>query len=102
MKVIGKTAENNGDYIAIVTHAELQQLQDRFYKGEPLKVLKMGDTMNLGLGYDFRRDIQDSCAQMERASKAFGTAQATLLKFAVMVGQLPEAQADQVRNETTS
>lgn len=89
MKVIGKTSEHGGEYIATVTHTELQKLSNRYYGSSELQVLKIGDSMDLGAGYSFRHDIQRACKQMEDAAKAFHDAQATMLKFAVMVGQLP-------------
>ena len=96
MKVIGKTKENGGDYIAVVSHTELQKLSNRYYGSSELEPLKIGGEMDLGAGYNFRNEIQRCCKQMEDATKAFHDAQATMLRFAVMVGQLPpEAPVDQ-------
>ena len=89
MKVIGKTQEP-GDYIAIVNHAELERLTDKYYG--KLSALKVGDSMDLGAGYNFRGDIQSACRAMQDASKAFAKAQATMLAFSVMVSQLPDGQ----------
>lgn len=96
MKVIGKTKENGGDYIAVVSHTELQKVSNRYYASNELLQLKIGEEMDLGAGYNFRHDIQRAGKQMEDAVKAFNDAQTTMLKFAVMVGQLPpEAPAEQ-------
>ncbi|MES2910576.1 MAG: hypothetical protein V4718_04260 [Pseudomonadota bacterium] len=88
MKVIGMGA-SHGEYIVTVTHAELSKLSERYYGPKELPLLKVGQEMDLGAGYDFRNDIQRACKQVADASKAFGQAQDTMLKFAVMVGQLP-------------
>lgn len=90
MKVIGKTTENECDYIATVSHSELQKLSNRYYNGSELPYLKIGDVMDLSAGYNFRDDIQRACKRMEEAAKEFHNAQSTMLKFAVMVGQLPK------------
>ena len=90
MKVIGKTQEDSGDYIAIVSHIELEKLFDKYYGNLPR--MKVGDAVDLGAGYNFRRDIKSVCEKMESATKAFHDAQATMLKFAVMVGQLPDEE----------
>lgn len=90
MKVIGKTQEHGGDYIAIVTHVELEKLTNQYYGN--LSALKVGDSMDLGAGYNFRNEIQSACKGMTDASKSFANAQTTMLKFAVMVGQLPDDQ----------
>ena len=90
MKIIGKTSENGGDYLAIINHTELEKLTDKYY-GQ-LSALKVGDSMDLGAGYNFRGDIQSACRAMQDASKAFAKAQATMLAFSVMVSQLPDGQ----------
>lgn len=86
MKVIG-TTQQSGEYIAIVNHTELEKLTDKYYG--KLSPLKVGEEMDLGAGYDFKADIVHACKQMQDAVKAFNNAQTTMLKFAVMVGQLP-------------
>lgn len=90
MKVIGTTQERGGDYIAIVTHSELEKLTENYYGKLPS--LKVGDSIDLGAGYNFRSEIQSACRAMEDASKAFSKAQTTMLAFSVMVGQLPDCQ----------
>lgn len=96
MKIIGKNSENGGDYIAIVTHVELEKLSDKYYGNSSLGKLQVGSEMNLGAGHDFRSQIQSACKAMEDSMKSFERARDTLLKFSVMVGQLPAPDADEV------
>ena len=90
MKVIGKTHESGGDYLAVVTHVELEKLADKYYSNTPLSKLRVGDVFDLAAGYDFRADIKKACSEMVAAHKAFSSAQKTMMKFALMVGDLPD------------
>jgi hypothetical protein len=87
MKVIGK--DEQGNYIAVVGHRELQKVCDKYYGREELKELKIGQELNLGDGHDFRAEIQAACKQMVDASEKFGRAQKTLFEFAQMVNKIP-------------
>lgn len=91
MKVIGK--DERGNYIAVVTHRELEKVCDRYYGNNELKELKIGQEFDLGTGHDFRSEIRTACQAMVDASKRFGDSQKTLLVFAQMVSKLP-AEAD--------
>lgn len=85
MKIIGTV--NRDTYLAEISHTELEKVADKYYgKLEPLRV---GSEFNLGAGYDFRQNIQSACRDMVDASKSFGTAQASMVRFAVMVAGLP-------------
>ena len=55
MQVLGLAKEGYGDadYICKVTHAELKQFLNTYYTKEELKILKVGDVIDLGKGYDF-------------------------------------------------
>lgn len=85
MKVIG--LNDNGGYIAIVDHSELEKSAAKYYGNLPK--LKVGDSFNIGAGYDFTSDIKGACEGMTTAVKRFEQAQATMTKFAVMVKNLP-------------
>jgi len=54
MKIIGKGA--NGDYIANVSHTELEKFLNQYYG--KLDRLSIGEDVDLGLGYDFKSDIE--------------------------------------------
>ena len=85
MKVIGMNEK--GEYIAIVNHTELEQCADKYYG--KLDKLKIGDTFNIGGGYNFAGQIKSACSEMTSAMKKFGQAQACLTEFSLMVGKLP-------------
>jgi hypothetical protein len=52
MKIIGTTqGSGDGEYIAIVSHSEIEKFFDLYYGKQPR--LKVGDEINLGKGYDF-------------------------------------------------
>jgi hypothetical protein len=86
MKVIGKAGSDT--YLCEVRHSELEKLTDKYYGN--LKRLEVGDTLDLGEGYDFRNDIRTACSGAADAIKRFHSVAGSLHKFAVMVGDLPE------------
>lgn len=84
MKIIGKNKE---EYIATVSHTELEKMAGKYYGN--MKKLDIGDEINCGEGYDFSYEIKKTCEAMESAMKKFEEAKNTMMKFAIMVGQLP-------------
>ena len=84
MIVIGM---NDQGYICQVGHTELEKLTDKYCGNLPK--LKVGYTMDLGAGHNFRSDIQSACDGMAKAVKNFDEARMTMTKFAVMVAGLP-------------
>jgi len=90
MEIIG--IAKDGLYLATVSHTELEKVADKYYG--KLKPLRVGEEFNLGAGYDFRQNIQSACREMVDASKSFGTAQASMTRFAVMVAGLPSPASD--------
>jgi hypothetical protein len=99
MKVIGLTKEGwEREYVAIVTHRELQGVSDKRYGDNQLKQLNVGDSFDLGAGADFRDIIKAACADMRDAMKSFESARQTMSRFAVMI-----ASADQpAKNEAAA
>ena len=89
MIVIGM---NDQGYICQVSHAELEKLADKYYGNLPK--LKVGDTMDLGAGHNFRRDIKDACDGMTRAVTNFNVARKAMTKFAIMVATLPDDEQE--------
>lgn len=83
MKVIGKV--NSNVYLCEVTHTELEKLTDKYYG--KLSELRVGEELNLGAGYDFRKDIREACDRMTDAHKAFSQSSNTMRKFALMVAK---------------
>lgn len=89
MKIIGM-GERGDEYIAIVSHTELEKCADKYYGN--LKPLKVGSEFNVGAGYDFASKIKEACKEMHDAMKAFERAQETMTKFAIMVSELPDSE----------
>jgi len=84
MKVIAMI--DSKKYICEVSHEELEKVTDKYYgKLEPLKV---GSEMDLGMGYNFKVAIADSCRQMSNAMESFQHSKDMLLMFAKIVGNI--------------
>jgi hypothetical protein len=90
MKIIGMQGEQ---YIAVISHTEMEKLTDNYYGKLPK--LKVGDDFDLGAGYDFRSDIRNACSSAVDAMKRYESAQGSLFKFAMMVTALPEPEKNQ-------
>lgn len=88
MKIIGKA--NSDTYLVQVSHTELEKVFDKYYGKLPK--LEVGQELDLGEGYNFRSDIQEACREMTGAMKAFDSKRLTMLRFAEMVGALPEQE----------
>ena len=88
MKVIGTISDQH--YLAQVTHTELEKLSGNYYG--KLKELRVGDEMDLGMGYNFTTDIQAVCKKMTDAMEAFEKARVTLNSFALMLASLPPTE----------
>lgn len=74
MKVIGMTKTDSGSdqYICTVTHNELERFLNLYYNraaGE-LSKLKIGDTLDLGRGHDFARQVCEALVKTEDFIKA--------------------------------
>ena len=81
MKIIGNA--ENGNYIAIINHEELEKCFDKFYGKLPK--LFVGSQLDIGVGHDFRSDIVKACRNMLDAYKSFETSHTSMMNFAVMV-----------------
>lgn len=88
MKVIGMASSDT--YLVQVSHTELEKVFDKYFG--KLSQLKVGDEIDIGAGYNFRSDIQHACNEMRDAMKAFDSKRITMLRFAEMVGALPEEE----------
>ena len=96
MKVLGLSKGKYGDaYIAEVSHRELEQFLNRYYKKPPLERLKVGEEINLGEGYDYKVDADEI---YRKISAVFGDNNETLtaLNRAVnLIGQSsPESKQE--------
>lgn len=86
MKIIGLSSDRySREYIAIVTHAEIEKVSDKRYGDTRLKELNVGDVFDLGAGCDFRDRIAEACRSMQTSIATFDSARATLTRFAAMV-----------------
>lgn len=90
MKIIGN--EGHGRYIAIVDHSEIEKLSNKWYVNNGVKKLEIGESLDLGAGYNFLRDIEKVCKGMTEAIQKFEEAKETLTKFAIMVSKSSEEQ----------
>lgn len=88
MKVLGKSSGDT--YIVQVSHTELEKVFEKYYG--KLNKLDAGVEMNLAEGYDFRDDIKRACNEMRDAMKTFDSKLMTMLRFAEMVGALPDEE----------
>lgn len=83
MKIIGIDA--NGNYIAVVTHTELEKCADKFYG--KLEKLRCGDFFDIGAGYDFSDRIAAACKGIQDGHANFLRASETMTRFASMVAE---------------
>lgn len=63
MKIIGIV--ENKKYIAEISHAEIEKFLDLFYRGKGLKELTVGETVDLGKGHDYARDIGEAMRKVQ-------------------------------------
>ena len=91
MKIIGEAGPRH--YVAIVSHDELEKVFNKFYGGLP--PIKVGEHVELSLGYNYRGEIRDACQSMQDSMKAFEKARATLQQFAAMVAEQVPAEGEQ-------
>lgn len=81
MKVIAKA--NDSTYLCEVSHTELEKFLNQYYGKHPK--LSVGDSVNLGQGYDFAVRIEDACKKMAEAMTAFDYARKVMTDYAVAV-----------------
>ena len=81
MKVIAKA--NDSTYLCEVSHTELEKFLNQYYGKQPK--LSVGDSVNLGQGYDFAGRIESACNRMAEAMKAFEEARQVMTSYAVAV-----------------
>ena len=90
MKVLGLV--NHDVYLVQVSHTELEKVFDKYYG--KLDKLRVGNELDLGAGYNFRDDIKHACGEMRDAMKAFDSKRLSLLRFAELVGELPDEKKE--------
>lgn len=81
MKVIAKADDST--YLCEVSHTELEKFLNQYYGKQPK--LSVGDSVNLGQGYDFAGRIESACNRMAEAMKAFDDARKVMTDYAVAV-----------------
>lgn len=81
MKVIAKADDST--YICEVSHDELEKFLNQYYGKQPK--LSVGDSVNLGQGYDFAVRIEAACKKMAEAMVAFDDARKVMTSYAVAV-----------------
>ena len=91
MKIIGESSRDH--YIAVVSKDEIEKVFDKFYGKMP--PIKVGDTIDIAQGHDFRGEMQRVCGSMQDSMKAFERARATLQQFAMMVAEQVPVEGEQ-------
>lgn len=91
MKIIGEA--NQGHYVAVVSKDEIEKAFDKFYGKLP--AIKVGEHVELSLGYNYRSEIQRVCSAMQDSMKSFDRARATLQQFAMMVAEHATEEEEQ-------
>lgn len=86
MKIIGKG--DNGEYICQVSHSEIEKCFDKYYNR--LEKLNVGQSIDIGEGYNFRNQIKDLCDKVIAADKAYSDSRSTLIDFALMISKVGE------------
>jgi hypothetical protein len=65
MKIIGQTGNTyDQEFICTVSRSELQKFMNTYYSSTPFN-LKVGDTVDLGRGYDFAQKIESSVTRVQ-------------------------------------
>lgn len=88
MNVIAKV--NDSRYLCEVSHDELEKFLGKYY-GNMAK-LSVGQTINLGQGYDFATRIESACKSMVEASRQFEAAQKVMTEYATAVARAGKEQ----------
>lgn len=83
MKVIAKASSTV--YICEVSHEELEKFLNQYYG--TIKSLEVGQSVDLGQGYNFSLRIENACKTMAGAMKEFERAQKTMTDFAVAIAK---------------
>lgn len=86
MKIIGKG--DNGEYICQVSHSEIEKCFDKYYN--KLEKLDVGQSIDIGEGYNFRNQIKDLCDKIIAADEAYSTSRSTITDFALMISKVGE------------
>jgi len=81
MKIIGEITGE--EFICQISKAEIEKVLGLYYGKMPR--VKVGDSINLGDGYDYKNDIQRACQSMEDTMKNFERCRSTLSNFANMI-----------------
>jgi len=82
MKVIAKISCDR--YVCEVSHEELEQFLNKYYGY--LSKLEVGDEVDLGKGYDFRRDCLDALSKTQAFINANKKAIETILNGITFLG----------------
>jgi len=73
MKVIGK--KDSSTYICEVDHFEIEKVMSQYHNN--LERLEVNDEIDLGIGYDFKREVKDMLHMhkevLERSAKVIQT-----------------------------
>ncbi len=99
MKVIGTQGGYNESYICIIEHSEIEKYLNLYYRKLPQ--LKVGETVDLGRGYDHAREIADAMDKTREFVKA-NQAVVTAIMQGMSIESLARAADAQASTSSTS
>lgn len=90
MRIIGIAKDSGYEgpyYIAEVSHEELKKVVNKasYAERDKFAPLKAGSEIDIGAGYDFRRDIAEATRKMVEAHEQFAKSTKVMHRFASMV-----------------
>lgn len=63
----------------------IERCFDKYYN--KLEQLKVGETIDIGAGYNFRNQIKELCEKVIAADRAYSDSRKTLIDFAIMISK---------------
>lgn len=85
MKILGITGKCNDEYIAQVSHRELEQFLNLYYG--KLNRLKVGEAVDLGVGYNFAKDIENAFQKTKEFIEGHEKIINTIARGTILVGK---------------
>jgi hypothetical protein len=84
MKILAVISKNHRTrYIADISHEEIEKVFNKYYN--KLGELKVDQEIDLGEGYNYTSDIQQTCESMTKSMERFDNTRKMLLTFASII-----------------
>lgn len=88
MEVIGTCGQ---EYIVKISHSEIEKVLGKSHSCLPSR-LNVGNTVNLGAGYDFTAKISEICNSMVNTMQSFDQSKKILTDFCLMVSKIEKQE----------